>query len=164
MRPIRVLHPGTISCSSAVEQSRVSVMGLYAAKSAILVAAELKLGNTAARLLLHMALECWDEKRGDQEPRRYFGGRESSAIALGFLAPTNGSEAAFRAVKRAVRELVESGAITRVRAGGRNLTSEYELRFDSSRPLISRRPNDPIPLPYVGGQGATDWYPQRANF
>lgn len=142
----------------------MEVMGLYAAKSAILVAAQLDLGNTAARLLLHMALECWDEKRGDQEPRRYFGGRESSAIALGFLAPANGSEAAFRAVKRAVRELVESGAIARVRAGGRNLTSEYELMFDSARPQVARRPNDPIPLPFIGAQGATDWYPQRANF
>jgi len=139
-------------------------MGLYAAKSAVLIAAQLKLGNTAARLLLHMALECWDEKRGDQEPRRYFGGRESSAIALGFLAPANGRDPAFRAVKRAVRELVESGAITRVRAGGRNLTSEYELMLESARPQAARRPNDPIPLPYIGGQGATDWYPQRANF
>ena len=127
-------------------------MGLYAAKSAVLFSAQLKLGNTAARLLLHMALECWDEKRGDQEPRRYFGGRESSsAIALGFLAPANGSEPAFRAVKRAVRELVESGVITRVRAGGRNLTSEYELMVDSARPQMARRPNDPIPLPYIGG-------------
>ena len=139
-------------------------MGLYAAKSAILVAAQLDLGNTAARLLLHMALECWDEKHDAQEPRRYFGGRESSAIALGFLAPANGSEAAFRAVKRAVHELVASGAITRVRAGGRNLTSEYELMFDSARPQVARRPNDPIPLPFIGGQGTTDWYPQRASF
>ena len=140
------------------------MMGLYAAKSAVLFSAQLKLGNTAARLLLHMALECWDEKRGDQEPRRYFGGRELSAIALGFLAPANGSEAAHRAVKRAVRELVDSGAISRVRAGGRNLTAEYELMFDSSRPQVAGRPNDPISLPYIGGQGATDWYPQRANF
>ena len=139
-------------------------MGLYAAKSAILVAARLDLGNTAARLLLHMALECWDEKRDAQEPRRYFGGRESSAIALGFLAPANGSDAAFRAVKRAVRELVDSGAITRLRAGGRNLTAEYELMFDSSRPQVVRRSNDPITLPFIGGHGATDWYPQRANF
>lgn len=140
-------------------------MGLYAAKSAILVAARLKLGSTAARLLLHMALECWDEKRGDQEPRRYFGGRESSAIALGFLAPENGSDAAYRAVKRAIHELVESGAIARLRAGGRGLTSEYELMLDSARPPIARRPIEaPNVLPFIGGQGATDWYPQRANF
>ncbi len=140
-------------------------MGLYAAKSAILVAARLKLGNTAARLLLHMALECWDEKRGEQEPRRYFGGRESSAIALGYLAPDNGSTPAYRAVKRAIRELVERGAITRLRTGGRGLTSEYELMLDSARPQAGRRPmNDPNGLPFIGGQGATDWYPQRANF
>ncbi|WP_196831088.1 hypothetical protein [Frigoribacterium sp. CG_9.8] len=140
-------------------------MGLYAAKSAILVAARLKLGNTAARLLLHMALECWDEKRGEQEPRRYFGGRELSAIALGFLAPGNGSAAAYRAVKRAIHELIDSGAITRLRTGGRGLTSEYELMLDSSRPAAAYRPsNDPNVLPFTGGQGATDLYPQRASF
>ncbi|MGJ8721054.1 MAG: hypothetical protein ACSHW9_04345 [Salinibacterium amurskyense] len=143
----------------------MDMMGLYAAKSAILVAARLRLGNTATRLLLHMALECWDEKRDAQEPRRYFGGRELSAIALGFLAPENGSAAAHRAVKRAVHELVESGAITRLRAGGRGLTSEYELMLDSARPQTARRqPNDPNVLPFIGGQGSTDWYPQRATF
>jgi len=140
------------------------LMGLYAAKAAVLVAARLSLGNTASRLLMHMALECWDEKRGDQEPRRYFGGRESSAIALGFCAPANGSEAAYRAVKRAVHELVAAGVISRVRTGGRGVTSEYELMFDSARPQLVRRPNDPIPLPFIGGQGDTEWYPQRAIF
>ena len=140
-------------------------MGLYAAKSAMLVAARLKLGSTAARLFQHMALECWDEKRGEQEPRRYFGGRESSAIALGFLAPDNGGEAAHRAVKRAIRELVESGAIARLRSGGRGLTSEYELMLDSSRPLMVRRPTDePNVLPFPGVQGTTDLSPQRAIF
>ncbi|WP_341953598.1 hypothetical protein [Salinibacterium sp. TMP30] len=143
----------------------MDMMGLYAAKSAILVAARLRLGNTATRLLLHMALECWDEKRDAQEPRRYFGGREMSAVALGFLAPENGSDAAHRAVKRAVHELVESGAITRLRAGGRGLTSEYELMLDSARPQTARRQtNDPNGLPFIGGQGTKDWYPQRATF
>lgn len=137
-------------------------MGLFAAKNAVLVAARLELGNSATRLLLHMALECWDEERGDQQPRRYFAGRESSAIALGFLAPSNGSEAAHRAVKRAVKELVDRGAISRMRLGGRGETSEYELNLDSSRPLGARRPvNEPIPFP---SQGTTDWSPQRANF
>jgi hypothetical protein len=144
---------------------RVNEMGLFAAKNAVLVAARLKLGNTASRLLLHMALECWDEKRGSQEPRRYFAGRESSAIALGFLAPDNGSDAAFRAVKRAVHELVEAGAIRRVRAGGRNLTSEYELVLDSSRPVAHPTSlNSPIPFPGVDVEGSTNWPPQRASF
>ncbi|MGV8970713.1 MAG: hypothetical protein ACOH10_00195 [Rhodoglobus sp.] len=138
------------------------MMGLFAAKNAVLVAARLELGNTASRLLVHMALECWDEERGDQLPRRYFAGRESSAIALGFLAPNNGTEAAHRAVKRAVKELIEGGAISRVRLGGRGETSEYELNLDSSRPPTARRmANEPIPFP---SQGTTDWSPQRANF
>lgn len=137
-------------------------MGLFAAKNAVLVAAQLDLGNTASRLLVHMALECWDEERGDQAARRYFAGRESSAIALGFLAPDNGSEAAHRAVKRAVKELVDSGAIRRVRLGGRGETSEYELVLDSSRPPAARRGvNEPIPFP---SQGTNEWSPQRANF
>ena len=137
-------------------------MGLFAAKNAVLVAMQLGLGNTAARLLNHMALECWDEQHGVQAPRRYYAGRESSGIALGFGAPHNGTEAAHRAVKRAVRELIDRGAIRRVRAGGRGETSEYELLLDSSRPVGTRRPsNEPIPFP---SQGANDWSPQRANF
>ncbi len=137
-------------------------MGLYAAKNAVLVAMRLQLGNTAARLLNHMALECWDEPRGEQAARRYFAGRESSAIALGFGAPENASEAAHRAVKRAIKELIERGAIRRVRLGGRGETSEYELLLDSSRPQVPRRGADePIPFP---SQGTTDWSPQRANF
>jgi len=140
-------------------------MGLYAAKNAVLVAARLGLGNTATRLLLHMALECWDEERSGQAPRRYFAGRETSAIALGFLAPHNGSEMAHRAVKRAIRELIDAGAIRRTRVGGRGLTSEYELLLDSSRPpQLQRRPNDPIPLPFVADQGVSEWPPQRASF
>jgi hypothetical protein len=145
------------------------MMGLYAAKNAVLVAAQLRLGNTATRLLLHMALECWDD--GDnpagQLPRRYFGGRTTAAIALGFLAPENGTDAAFRAVKRAVRELVDKGAIARVRSGRNGHTAEFELQLDSSRPLTARRaPHDVAILrrPDGLGQGSEYWTPQRATF
>lgn len=141
-------------------------MGLFAAKNAVLVAARLQIGNTAARLLIHMALECWDEKDnpGKQEPRRYFAGRESSAIALGFLAPGNAEEAAHRAVKRAIRELIDKGAIVRVRVGGNGHTSEYEIQVDSSRPVSVGRKNPVVVLPFVGDERATNWSPQRANF
>jgi hypothetical protein len=140
-------------------------MGLYAAKNAVLVAARLDLGNGAARLLLTMALECWDDEGNPagQPPRRYFAGREHSAIALGFLAPENGSDAAFRAVKRTIRELVDAGAIVRVRAGRNGQTSEYELIVDSSRPQIRRSSNVAVLHPAYE-QGTTDWSPQRANF
>jgi hypothetical protein len=141
-------------------------MGLYAGKNAILVAAQLGLGNTATRLLLHMALECWDDSvnPAGQEPCRYFGGRESSAIALGFLAPYNGEEPAHRAVKRAVRELVVKGAIRRVRTGGYGLTSEYELLLDSMKPVSTNWQRVVAVLPRADNLGATGWSPQRATF
>ncbi|MCS5498199.1 hypothetical protein NY547_13195 [Cnuibacter physcomitrellae] len=142
----------------------IPVMGLFAAKNAVLVAAQLGLGGAASRLLLHMALECWDDDREGQPARRYFGGRESSALALGFLAPANGEEPAHRAVKRAVRELIESGAITRVRNGGRGRTSEYELLLNSSRPPVVRRAGETILFPVAPLQGAAERPPQRATF
>jgi hypothetical protein len=128
-------------------------MGLFAAKNAVLVAAQLGLGGPATRLLLHMALECFDEDRDDQPQRRYFAGRESSAIALGYLAPDNASEAARSAVKRALRELVATGVVSRIRSGGRGQTSEYELNLDSSRPPMMRlSARKPILLPLRGGE------------
>jgi hypothetical protein len=141
------------------------IVGLYAAKNAVLVAARLKLGPTAARLFFHMALECWDDagNPGGQPPRRYFGAREASAIALGFLAPANGSEAAFRAVKRATRELVDAGAIRRIRYGGNGHRAEFELNLDSSRLPNSRSPHL-FAVPKPADQGTDYWSPQGASF
>ena len=140
------------------------LMGLYAAKGAVVLAARLRLGNAAARLLLHMALECWDEDTPDGRlGRRYFGGREMSAIALGYLAPENGSAAAYQAVKRAISELLEKGAIVRVRAGGRGLPAEYELLVASVRsaPGSGRPVDNAVVLPFHGrAQGDADRTPQ----
>ena len=140
-------------------------MGLYAAKSAVLVAAQLHLGNTATRLLLHMALECWDDEDNPARvpPRRYFGRRELSALALGFLAPENGSDKAFRAVKRATKELVDSGAIVRVRHGGNGAAAEFDLRLPIAKPKRSRGTSYLFPVDN-GGQGSTFSFPQGAAF
>jgi hypothetical protein len=141
------------------------VMGLYAAKNAVMVAAQLGLGNTATRLFLHMCLECWDDEDNPAKgaPRRYYGRRELSAIALGFLAPDNGSEPAFRAVKRAIKELVDKGAIVRIGHGGNGRPAEFELQVDSSRPRIRGR--EPVVLAFPGTtQGAVQRSPQRASF
>lgn len=138
-------------------------MGLYAAKGAVILAARLQLGNAATRLLLHMALECWDEDAPDGRlPRRYFGGREMAAIALGYMAPDNASPAARQAVKRAISELTGKGAIVRVRTGGRGLPAEYELLVASARPVGGRRAADnAVVLPFHGrGQGDADRTPQ----
>lgn len=139
-------------------------VGLYAAKSAVLVAAQLRLGNSATRLLLHMALECWDDEENPMgaEPRRYFGRRELSAIALGYLAPSNGTPAAFLAVKRAVRELVDKGAIARIRAGGNGRPAEYEIKVPVARP---KRVGRTVLFPVrTDVQGADERPPQRVGF
>lgn len=130
-------------------------MGIYAVKSAVLEAARHGIGNPAARLLFHRAAECWDEKRNDAEPRRYYAGRASSAIALGYyLAPRNDSDAARSAVKRCVRELVEAGLIRRVRIGRNGLPSEYELLLESGRPgALGTTIREPIPFPNRMVQG-----------
>ena len=151
--------------SRLVNPETTSPMGLYAAKSAVLVAAQLQLGNTAARLLLHMALECWDDEDnpGRVPPRRYFGRRELSAIALGFLAPENGSEAAFRALQRATKELVDKGAIVRVRHGGNGAAAEFELQLPITKP--KRRRGEGYLFPVESrDQGSSYWLPQRATF
>lgn len=145
--------------------ARGRLMGLYAAKNAVLVAAQLRLGNAATRLLLHMALECWDsaDNPSGAPPRRYFGGRETAAIALGFLAPDNGSEQAHRAVKRAIRELTTKGAIHRLRRGGNGHTAEFELALDSTRgPAARLRPV--VALSFEDEQGARKATPQGANY
>ncbi len=140
-------------------------VGLYAAKSAVLVAAQLRLGNTATRLLLHMALECWDDEDnpGRVPPRRYFGRRELSAIALGFLAPDNGSDAAFRALQRATKELVDKGAIVRVRSGGNGAAAEFELQLPIAKPKRTRGNGYLFPVENRE-QGSNFWSPQASTF
>lgn len=150
---------------AAVRNLDDDVMGLYAAKNAVMVAAQLRLGNTAARLFIHMCLECWDDEDnpGRQTPRRYYGRRELSAIALGFLAPDNGSEPAFRAVKRAIKELVDKGAIVRISHGGNGRPAEFELQVDSTR--ARARGREPVLLTFPDQhQGTSDAPPQRASF
>jgi hypothetical protein len=66
-------------------------------------------------------------------------------------------------VKRAVKELVDKGAIVRVGHGGNGRPAEFELQVDSTRPRIRGR--EPVVLAFPGtDQGANDSSPQRASF
>lgn len=110
-------------------------MGYHAIQDAFRVGRELALGDRAKIVFLYMALVCRDSNDSEVRPRLYFGGHVSLATALGFDAPENVGEAAQRAVKRAVKELVDKGAITRLSFGraGRNAT--YEL-------LVASKPEE----------------------
>ena len=83
------------------------------------------------RLLTHMALIIKD---ATPKPT-YWGGREAMCQALGLPVE---SQSSHQAVKRAVRRLVDEGALERVRNGHAGSRSEYELRFErgsSAAPL-----------------------------
>lgn len=97
------------------------------------------------RLLVYMALTSLDEDREGTTARRYFAGREPLALALGrdlpgepqdcdqsaaAVAARRTRNAAFAAVKAALKVLKETGAITVVRQGGFRRQSEYALNLD----------------------------------
>jgi hypothetical protein len=108
-------------------------VGLWAGKSAVLVSAKLGLSDKAARCLGHMALTALDkedEARG-VAPRRFFGGRNSLAIGIGFGGEDANSQAARSAVKRALRQLIDSEVVQVWRDGVAGKQSEYYLRIRS---------------------------------
>ncbi|WP_156351707.1 MULTISPECIES: hypothetical protein [unclassified Agreia] len=106
-------------------------MGYHATNHAFRLGAELNLGDRAKVVFLWMAHICLDSDDSAIEPRRYFGGFISLATALGFSAPDNASEGARRAVKRAIKELVDKGAIKRVSHGRAGQNAVYELLIPS---------------------------------
>ena len=80
------------------------------------------LPDKAFRLLVHMALTAKDSHT---EPT-YWGGREALAVALGMPANDKKSHLS---VKRAVRVLVDAGAVSRVLTGYAGKRSEYRIHF-----------------------------------
>lgn len=117
------------------------------------------LPHRAHRLLTFMALHSLDQGRPGQPARRYWGGREAMAAALGPLAPEPAvgddspsavaarvrRETAFRLVRRALRDLVDAGALREVRRGRVGQRSEYEL-------LLSGLPEEGRDDPPEGGR------------
>lgn len=120
------------AASTPRRRGRLGV-GIWAAKSAVLVAADRGLEHAAARLLLHMAVEVRDQRdpQRDIAPRRFWQGRASLAIGLGFKADDADSAAAHSAVKRALRQLIDAGVVELLVAGRFNRASEYHLRLQS---------------------------------
>lgn len=117
-------------------------MGLFAAKSAVLFAAQHGLGHASSRLLLHMALECRDKADAERgiEPRRFWAGRTSQAIGLGFSADECDTPRAHSAVKRTTQELLKSGVLEILEAGRFQRHTEYYLRLNSEVPSADLLP------------------------
>ncbi|MEF2255629.1 hypothetical protein [Microbacterium schleiferi] len=110
-------------------------MGARLVKLAYVYAIDVPLNPNEFKLLAWMALTALDD---DPTPR-YFDSRESSALALGRRVVDEGygdendqreRDAAFEAVKVALRGLVALGAILRVKTGRNGFRSEYVIRLD----------------------------------
>ncbi|MCP2255090.1 hypothetical protein LY13_003864 [Prauserella aidingensis] len=105
------------------------------------------LDHAPFRLLAYMALTALDTPREGKPARRYFGGRDALADALGYAVPATVSDdeaqreyaRATRNVKKAVGALSRAGAIETVVKPAPGRQGEYALRLDgdTSRSPVS---------------------------
>lgn len=84
------------------------------------------------RLLAYMALVTKDT---NADPT-YWGGREALAEAMGM---TPGTESSRQMIKRAVRDLIDSGAIERAYIGHAGKRTEYRLTLTPRKPKKGER-------------------------
>lgn len=116
-------------------------MGIQLARLALHHAARTGLDHAATRLLLHMAIEAYDDENPSGiPPRRYFRSRADMAAAMGVAdvpaqRPGASSSAEERnrwttgnsRVKRALEALEASAAVRRVSAGRPGFNAEFEV-------------------------------------
>ena len=107
-----------------------------------------QLPHAPFRLLAYMAVVSLDAPDGNIPARLFFAGREAMAVALGSMPPPENPDdpavmrerrAAFgRRSDRALKELVETGAVRRVKAAGHYSNAHYALNIlRESRPTVS---------------------------
>jgi len=102
-----------------------------------------RLPHRAMRLLAYMALRSLDDDRPEAPARRYFGGRDEMAEALGYDLSTDARrEAARREVRRTVAQLRAAGALGRLASGRAGNRSVYQLRLELLSPR--RGVDDPL--------------------
>lgn len=119
------------------------------------------LSDRAFRVLVRMAVTALDKPQNGQPANIYRAGRDLLAMTLRSEGST---ETRYRAVKRAVAELTEAGAIEHLVTGWAGQNAVYRLNLDASD--ASRKPDrmggssDPPkggPTdPPMGGQNATE--------
>lgn len=106
-----------------------------------------RLSHAPFRLLAYMAVVSLDSPDGNIPARLFFAGREAMAVALGSMPPPENPDdpavvrerrAAFGRVDRALKELVDEGAVKRVKAAGHFSNAHYALNIlGGSRTTVS---------------------------
>ena len=106
-----------------------------------------RLAHAPFRLLAYMGVVSLDAPDGSIPARLFFAGREAMAIALGTIPPPENSDdpavtrerrSAFGRVDRALKVLVDEGAVTRVKAAGHYSNAHYRLNImPGSRSTVS---------------------------
>jgi len=117
--------------------------------------------DRAFRILVRMAVTALDTPSKGQPAAVYHGGRELLAMSL---RSEGSDETKFRAVKRAVAELSEAGAIEHVASGWAGQNAVYRLTLNRSRPAVEPTemggligpPKGGRTSPPMGGQSATE--------
>lgn len=118
--------------------------------------------DRAFRVLVRMAVTALDNPTPKQPAAIYRAGRDLLAMSL----RTEGNASTrYRAVKRAVAELTEAGAIEHLATGWAGQNAVYRLTLDRSKSSIgpdrmggsSDPPEGGSSDPPMGGQNATEW-------
>ncbi|WP_319335106.1 hypothetical protein [Streptomyces soliscabiei] len=96
------------------------------------------LSHAPFRLLAYMGVVSLDSPDGNIPARLFFAGREAMAVALGTMPPPENPDepavmrerrAAFGRVDRALKVLIDEGAVTRVKAAGHFSNAHYALNI-----------------------------------
>jgi len=98
-----------------------------------------------------MAGTCLDQPKNGQPAHRYWGGHDILIHQLTGAEPGSPTyPTGQRRITRAIHELIENGAITRLRAGHKGRQAEYELHpdpFTENEPRpVDRGPRAALPL------------------
>lgn len=137
-------------------------MGLQLARAALFHAERTGLGDAPTRLLLHMAIEAYDDgNAAGIPPRRYFHPRSDMAAAMGYPIPARRPERTepeeiqrrwangHQRVKRALKELHRVEAVKHIAPGRPGFYAEFEVTVSAVDPVALSS----LAVPHAGSLG-----------
>jgi hypothetical protein len=112
--------------------------------------------DRAFRVLMRMALTAMDKPAKGRPAAVYHGGRELLAMTL--RSDKGTAETRYRAVKRALAELADEGAIQHLQTGWAGQRAVYRLTLERTRKGGPTSPPEGGPSgPPMGGPWGTEW-------